>query len=89
MDVSLSGGGSCDFNVRIRHGRPPRGTTATTEADQEQLAERAGLSVDVIRKLEQGRRNSPRLSTLNALASALDTEPSHLVGQPTTFEVHA
>ncbi|MET4926376.1 helix-turn-helix transcriptional regulator [Streptomyces sp. PSRA5] len=55
---------------------------------QEQLAERAGLSVDVIRKLEQGRRNSPRLSSINALASALDTEPSYLVGQPTTFEVH-
>lgn len=55
---------------------------------QEQLAERAGLSVDVIRKLEQGRRKTARLSSINALASALDTEPSHLVGQPTTFETH-
>lgn len=55
---------------------------------RERLAECAGLSVDVIRKLEQGRRNSPRLSTVNALASALDTEPSYLVGQPTTFEAH-
>ncbi|MEU9746091.1 helix-turn-helix domain-containing protein [Streptomyces niveus] len=54
---------------------------------QEQLAEYAGLSVDVVRKLEQGRRNSARLSTINALATALDTEPSYLVGQPTTFEV--
>ncbi|MBB5935849.1 helix-turn-helix domain-containing protein [Streptomyces zagrosensis] len=55
---------------------------------QEQLAERAGISVDVIRKLEQGRRRSARLSTINALARALDTEPSYLVGQPSTFESH-
>ncbi|MEV5596963.1 helix-turn-helix transcriptional regulator [Streptomyces sp. NPDC052496] len=54
---------------------------------QEQLAEAAGLSVDVVRKLEQGRRRTARLSTLNALAAALDTEPSYLVGQPGTFEV--
>ncbi|MER8000707.1 helix-turn-helix transcriptional regulator [Streptomyces sp. NPDC095613] len=53
---------------------------------QEQLAERAGLSVDVVRKLEQGRRKTARLSSINALAAALDTEPSHLVGQPSTFE---
>lgn len=54
---------------------------------QEQLAERAQVSVDVVRKLEQGRRKTARLVTVNALAHALDTEPSHLVGQPTTFEV--
>ncbi len=53
---------------------------------QETLAERAGLSVDVIRKLEQGRRKTARLASINALARALDTEPSHLVGQPGTFE---
>lgn len=53
---------------------------------QEQLAERAGLSIDVVRKLEQGRRRTARLSSINALARALDTEPSHLVGQPGTFE---
>ncbi|MFI6702573.1 helix-turn-helix domain-containing protein [Streptomyces sp. NPDC050509] len=54
---------------------------------QEQLAERAGLSIDVVRKLEQGRRKTARLSSINALAHALDTEPSFLVGQPTTFEI--
>lgn len=53
---------------------------------QEQLAERADLSVDIVRKLEQGRRQTARLATLNALARALDVEPSVLVGQPTTFE---
>ncbi|MEO3976376.1 helix-turn-helix transcriptional regulator [Streptomyces sp. CAU 1734] len=54
---------------------------------QEQLAERSDLSVDVVRKLEQGRRKTARLSSINAMARALDTEPSHLVGQPNTFEV--
>ncbi|WP_373686785.1 helix-turn-helix domain-containing protein [Streptomyces lunaelactis] len=54
---------------------------------QEGLAERAGLSVDVVRKLEQGVRQTARLTTLNALARVLDVEPSTLVGQPTTFEV--
>jgi transcriptional regulator with XRE-family HTH domain len=56
---------------------------------QEALAERAGLSVDVVRKLEQGRRTSARLATINALARVLDTEPSFLVGQPSTFEATA
>ncbi|MFD7284588.1 helix-turn-helix domain-containing protein [Streptomyces sp. NPDC059863] len=54
---------------------------------QEQLAERSSLSIDVVRKLEQGRRKTARLSSINALAHALDTEPSYLVGQPTTFEL--
>ncbi|MFK4066072.1 helix-turn-helix domain-containing protein [Streptomyces sp. NPDC029674] len=54
---------------------------------QEGLAERAGLSVDIVRKLEQGVRQTARLTTLNALARALDVEPSVLVGQPATFEV--
>ncbi|MEU5211861.1 helix-turn-helix transcriptional regulator [Streptomyces sp. NPDC020742] len=54
---------------------------------QEGLAERAGLCVDIVRKLEQGVRQTARLSTLNALARALDVEPSALVGQPATFEV--
>ncbi|WP_031525722.1 helix-turn-helix domain-containing protein [Streptomyces sp. NRRL F-5123] len=53
---------------------------------QEELAHEAGVSVDVVRKLEQGRRTSARLTTINALARALDTEPSFLVGQPSTFE---
>jgi transcriptional regulator with XRE-family HTH domain len=53
---------------------------------QESLAAVAGVSVDVVRKLEQNRRRTARLSTLNALASALDVETSVLIGQQTTFE---
>ncbi|WP_165495045.1 helix-turn-helix domain-containing protein [Actinomadura roseirufa] len=51
---------------------------------QERLAERSGVSVDVIRKLEQGRRRSALMATLTALARALDVEVSVLVGQPST-----
>ncbi|MGW0450451.1 helix-turn-helix domain-containing protein [Streptosporangium sandarakinum] len=45
---------------------------------QEQLAERAGVSRDIIAKLEQGRRESARLTTLMRLANALDVELSAL-----------
>lgn len=40
---------------------------------QEQLAERAAVSVSVIRKLERGDRDSASLPTLRKLAGALDT----------------
>jgi len=33
---------------------------------QEQLAEHSGVNVDTIRKLEQGQRQSARVSTMNA-----------------------
>ncbi|MDG4797382.1 helix-turn-helix transcriptional regulator [Micromonospora sp. WMMD1082] len=47
---------------------------------QEQLAERAGVSVETIRKLEQGVRRSARMDTLHALARALGLPTSALVG---------
>jgi len=48
---------------------------------QEELAERSGISKDVIRKLEQGRRESPRMNTLTALAKGLGVTPSALLGR--------
>ena len=65
---------------RIGRLRERRGLT------QEQLAERASVSVDTVRKLEQNRRLTARLVTLNRLARTLDVETSVLVGQPTSFE---
>lgn len=47
---------------------------------QEQLAERSGVSVEVIRKLEQGSRGTARLDTLHALARALGVSTSALLG---------
>jgi transcriptional regulator with XRE-family HTH domain len=48
---------------------------------QDELAAAAGVSSDVVRKLEQGRRLSARTSTLVALANALDVDLSELVGK--------
>lgn len=53
---------------------------------QEELAARAGVHVDTIRKLEQGTRQSARINTLRALARALDVQLERLVGQPTVTQ---
>ncbi|NEA59226.1 helix-turn-helix transcriptional regulator [Streptomyces sp. SID13666] len=49
---------------------------------QEGLAERSSVSVDVVRKLEQKRKNSARLPTLHALALGLGVELTSLLGDP-------
>ncbi|WP_329457497.1 helix-turn-helix domain-containing protein [Streptomyces sp. NBC_01497] len=49
---------------------------------QEELAERSGVSVDVIRRLEQRRKHSARLPTLHALAAGLGVELTSLLGDP-------
>jgi transcriptional regulator with XRE-family HTH domain len=49
---------------------------------QEQVAERSGVSADVIRKLEQHRKHSARLPTLHALARGLGVELTSLLGDP-------
>ncbi len=49
---------------------------------QEILSERSGISVDVIRKLEQHRKHSVRLPTLHKLASGLGVEVTTLLGDP-------
>ena len=48
---------------------------------QEELAERAGISADVIRKLEQNRRATAAIRTLHAIARALEVETSELLKQ--------
>ncbi len=58
---------------QLRTLRGQRGLT------QEALAERSGISVDLIKKLEQGQRVSARLTTLIALANALDAPLSQMV----------
>jgi len=57
---------------RLRALRSERGLT------QEQLAGLASVSVDLVKKLEQGRRESARLTSLAALADALDVPLSEL-----------
>lgn len=57
---------------RLRQLRSDRGLT------QEALAELAGLSVDIVKKLEQGKRDSARPTTLAKLANALDVGMAEL-----------
>jgi transcriptional regulator with XRE-family HTH domain len=49
---------------------------------QEGLAARSGVSVDVVRKLEQHRKHSARLPTLHALSEGLGVELTALLGDP-------
>lgn len=49
---------------------------------QEELAERSGVRVEVIRQLEQRRKHSARLPTLHALANGLGVELTTLLGDP-------
>jgi transcriptional regulator with XRE-family HTH domain len=60
--------------ARVAQLRHDRGWT------QEMLAGHAGLSCEVVRKLEQGRRHSARINTLNALARALNVPLAVLLG---------
>ncbi|MGH3867117.1 MAG: helix-turn-helix domain-containing protein [Pseudonocardiaceae bacterium] len=52
------------------------------DLSQERLSERSGISVDVVRKLEQHRKHSVRLPTLHKLASGLGVEVTMLLGDP-------
>ncbi|MFI6444665.1 helix-turn-helix domain-containing protein [Kitasatospora sp. NPDC050543] len=49
---------------------------------QEGLAEKSGVSSDVVKKLEQKRKHSARLPTLHALAKGLGVEITSLLGDP-------
>jgi transcriptional regulator with XRE-family HTH domain len=55
------------------------------EMTQEELAARAAVSVDTIRRLEQGNRHTARLATLKAIADALDAELSVIIAPRHTF----
>ncbi|MGH3270544.1 MAG: helix-turn-helix domain-containing protein, partial [Trebonia sp.] len=59
---------------RIRELRKPRFT-------QHDLAAAADVSVDVIRKLEQGRRHTASIGTLQRIARALDVDVAELFGR--------
>ena len=61
------------IGCQLRRLRRLRGLT------QEELADRANVSRDLVAKLEQGRRQTARITSLVSLASALDVELSALV----------
>ncbi len=63
-------------------GRTLRRLRRLASLTQEELAERSDVSVDVIRQLEQRRKQSARLPTLHALANGLAVELTTLLGDP-------
>ncbi|HEV7935863.1 MAG TPA: helix-turn-helix domain-containing protein [Actinomadura sp.] len=67
--------GDSTIGGRLRRLRQERALT------QEGLAGLAGVSVDLIAKLEQGRRSSARVTSLMKLSNALDVDLSALVGK--------
>lgn len=57
-------------------------TSQLPRLTQRELAERAGVSVDLISKLEQGVKQSALLVSLHKIARALDVDVSVLLAQP-------
>ncbi|MGH8895967.1 MAG: helix-turn-helix domain-containing protein [Egibacteraceae bacterium] len=55
---------------------------ALADLTQEELAEKADVSVDLIRRLEQSSRLSARITSLYHIANALDVSLSVLLAQP-------
>ncbi len=51
----------------------------TSGLSQQQVAERADLSLSLIAKMEQGRKADPRASTILALAEALGVRPGQVI----------
>lgn len=68
---------SGEIGYQLRRLRRLRGLT------QEELADRADVSRDLVAKLEQGRRHTARITSLASLARALDVELSALVERAT------
>lgn len=66
------------IGVRIRQ---LRGKLMT----QQQLADSAEVSVDLIRKLEQGRRHTASVGSLHRIARALDVEIAVLLAKPNSL----
>ncbi|ATI18834.1 DNA binding protein [Streptomyces phage Diane] len=66
---------SVDLGERIREVRKRRGLT------QRQLAELSGVSLSLVRKLEQGERSDTRLETARALAHTLKVPTTHLLAE--------
>lgn len=56
---------------------------------QEELAERSGVSVETIRKLEQNANDSPRMKTLHKLAAALSVATTELIGDASEAAVRS
>ena len=70
--------GRTDIGARIKEFR-------TGLLTQQELADRAGVSVGLIRNLEQGVRHTAKIVTLHSIARALDVDISALLAKQTTM----
>ncbi|MFD7886286.1 helix-turn-helix domain-containing protein [Streptomyces bauhiniae] len=68
---------SANLGERLRDTRKRRGLS------QRELSERSGVSLSLIRKLEQGERNDTRLETARQLAHALKVPTTRLITEHT------
>jgi transcriptional regulator with XRE-family HTH domain len=66
-----------NIGERVRTGRK------ALHLSQEEVARRAGVSLNQVNRLERGEIVDPHFSTLAGLATALDMHISELVGEPT------
>jgi len=67
-----------DVAKRIMELRQAAGLT------QQELAVKAGLSISNLSQIEQGKRRDPRISTITALAAALDVDVAELLREPSS-----
>lgn len=74
-------GGMTTPTVGERIKRLRRGVLLT----QDDLAAAAGVSTDLIRKLEQGRRHTASIGSLHRIAAALDVDLGELLGRDSPF----
>lgn len=74
--------GQSSIGERIRQLRQERAPRMT----QRELAERAGVSVDTVSKLEQGVKQTALIGTLHKLAQALDVDVSALLARPARLD---
>ena len=70
MDQTSVGGEAASFGSQLRTLRVLAGLT------RDELAERAGLSIQAVGALERGQRQRPYTRTVRALADALDLGPT-------------
>ncbi|WP_386684602.1 helix-turn-helix domain-containing protein [Loktanella sp. R86503] len=54
-----------------------------------QLSERAGLGERNVKDIEEGRSQSPKISTVFSLAKALDADPAEMMGLGTRVKINS
>ena len=78
---TLSMNASEIFRERLLAAIKERGTTPA------QLSKAAGLNARAVKDIEEQKTRSPKISTVFALAKALDLDPAEMMGLPPRHEI--